>query len=79
MKISFINEYTSSVHPCQALDRGGQGCCILSFAACGGEKRKRSEDTSRSAKGQPPLGTLLLSDLATALRGGQIKKQTRRS
>src|SRR5437879_9733877 len=30
-------------------------------------KRKRSEDTSRSAKGLPPLGTLLLSDLATAL------------
>jgi hypothetical protein len=57
----------------------GRAVAFFLFAACGGEKRKRSEDTSRSAKGQPPLGTLLLSDLATALRGGQIKKQTRRS
>jgi hypothetical protein len=37
------------------------------FAAFGGGKRKRSEDTSRSAKGLPPLGTLLHSNLATAV------------
>jgi hypothetical protein len=46
---------------------GVRAVAFFLFAACGGEKRKRSEDTSRSAKGLPPLGTLLLSDLATAL------------
>jgi len=37
------------------------------FAACGGREMRRSEDTSRSARGLQPPGPLLLPDLATAL------------
>src|SRR4030088_704489 len=61
--------FTLDVHS-RALPLGNtylRAVAFLLFAAFGGEKRKRSEDTSRSAKGLPPLGTLLLSDLATAL------------
>jgi len=37
------------------------------FAACGGRDEKRSEDTSRSARGAAAPGPLLLLDLTTAL------------
>jgi len=37
--------------------------CAL-FAACGGEKRRRSEDTSRSGKGLAPSALPLLLTLS---------------
>src|SRR5258708_35538887 len=66
--------YSPSRESARSERRGNRAVAFLLFSACGGEKRKRGEDTSRSGKGLRPLHSCTFRQCNSSGRGKVFSK-----